>query len=565
MYAFSIDFDLIACGVAPFEEKLIILCLHKSVLVPTVGDNTSRKDVCRIKIVEPLNADIFTDISDDILNPKEFLRNVTTSKSVSMVYLCGENFYFILCERDLIMAKAREEDDHINWLISRNKFKEAMARVQYNIQRKHYQRHTLESVGNLFITHLFKVQTAEAIEEAAQLCLKVCANNQQLWEQQVIRFKKFGALRVIAKYLPTGPDLVLQPALYELVLHEFLKKDPCGYLNLVQTWPDAIYSTSTLMKATINQLNFQTNDKYLTEALGELYVREHLYQKALFTFLQVGKSNKVFELIWKHQLLYLLEDRIVQLLQLDSEETSRLLILHQDSIPADKVVSRLKDHPRLLCSYLDRLIRRDPASSVTYHNLMFELYTTFEPNKLIPFLRQSTHVQLDKALSICKSKRLTNVVVFILGRMGNTHEALRLIINQMNNIEAAIEFCKEHGDSDLWAELMDISVCKPQLLSTLLREVSTYATDPIGLISRIPEGVEVPDLMPLLVKILHDYRLQVTLEDGCRKVLHSDCYNLVKRNHRMRSRGLVVTESSICQGCHVTIFGSFGKFKCFKV
>ena len=557
MYAFNIEDNLIACGIAPFENRFMIMCTNKGTLCPNIGDTSvDAKQICRIKMVEPLNADMFNDISDDILSPKEFLKTVVNSRDICMAYLPGENFYFILCPKDLILAKQREEDDHVSWLMERGKFADALARVTSN-ERRCY-KHSLESVGTRYIQHLFGQGSVTALEEAARLCATICGTNQTLWESVVIRFKQAGCLRIISNYLPIGPDIILQPALYELVLKEYLETDSIGFLSLIRDWPPNLYSTTTLIKATIDKLSSHSHDRNLLESLAELYTYECLYRKALFIFLQVGNSKKVFELIYSHQLLHLLEDRIVQLLQLDPEETSRLLIMHQDSIPSDKVISRLNEHPRLLCAYLDRLIHRDPTACASYHNLLFDLYSTYEPEKLVPLLRQSNFIQLDKALDVCKKKNLTHAIVFILGRMGNTHEALRIIIDKMDDINAAIEFCKEHGDSDLWAELMDISVSNPQLLSTLLREVSTYATDPIGLIARIPEGHKVPDLMPSLVKILQDYRLQVTLEDGCCRVLHSDCYNLLSKVYRIRSRALKVRESSLCQGCQRTVL-EYGK------
>lgn len=531
----------------------MILCTAKAILCPNIGDSSvDAKQYCRIKMVEPLNADLYNDnFSDDLLSPKEFLKTVVTSRDIEMSYLPGENFYFILTPKDLILAKPREEDDHISWLMEKGKFADALARVMANDRRCY--NHSVESVGTKYIQHLFAQGSLGALEEAARLCVTVCGTNQSLWENEVIRYNQVGCLRIIANYLPIGPDILLQPALYELVLKEYLETDSAGFLALIRDWPPNLYSTSALIKATIDKLSTQSHDRNLLESLAELYTYECHYRKALFIFLQVGNSKKVFELIYSHQLLHLLEDRIVQLLELDPEETSRLLIMHQDSIPSDKVISRLNDHPRLLCAYLDRLIHRDPSACASYHNLLFDLYSTYEPDKLVPLLRQSAYIQLDKALEVCKKKGLTQAIVFILGRMGNTHEALRIIIDKMDDINAAIDFCKEHGDSDLWAELMDISVSNPQLLSTLLREVSTYAADPIGLIARIPEGHQVPDLMPSMVKILQDYRLQVTLEDGCCRVLHSDCYNLLSKKYRTVSRAVKVRESTLCQSCQRTV------------
>ena len=45
--------------------------------------------------------------------------------------------------------------------------------------------------------------------------------------------------------------------------------------------------------------------------------------------------------------------------------------------------------------------------------------------------------------------------------MGNTTQALRLIIEEMGDVDRAIEFAKEHDDTALWDELIDASMDKP--------------------------------------------------------------------------------------------------------
>ena len=47
------------------------------------------------------------------------------------------------------------------------------------------------------------------------------------------------------------------------------------------------------------------------------------------------------------------------------------------------------------------------------------------------------------------------------GRMGNTKQALSLITNELGNVDKAIEFCKEHDDSELWEDLINYSMDKP--------------------------------------------------------------------------------------------------------
>ena len=50
---------------------------------------------------------------------------------------------------------------------------------------------------------------------------------------------------------------------------------------------------------------------------------------------------------------------------------------------------------------------------------------------------------------------------YVSGRMGNTKQALHLIVNELRDVTQAIDFCKEHGDEELWEDLIDYSLDKP--------------------------------------------------------------------------------------------------------
>lgn len=56
------------------------------------------------------------------------------------------------------------------------------------------------------------------------------------------------------------------------------------------------------------------------------------------------------------------------------------------------------------------------------------------------------------------SYNLTNC---ILGRIGDTKEALELIMTELKDMHYAISFCQEHDDPDLWNDLIQHSLNKP--------------------------------------------------------------------------------------------------------
>ena len=131
--------------------------------------------------------------------------------------------------------------------------------------------------------------------------------------------------------------------------------------------------------------------------------------------------------------------------------------------------------------------------------------------------------------------------------MSNTKEALRLITTEKYDIHKAVEFCKEYDDVDLWHDLIDFSIDKPYFIQVLLQNIGkdwvfivseneysklflTIGThvDPRILVERIENGREIPGLRDSLVQIMQDYRLQVNLQEGCNKILVSDCFTLLQ-------------------------------------
>lgn len=102
--------------------------------------------------------------------------------------------------------------------------------------------------------------------------------------------------------------------------------------------------------------------------------------------------------------------------------------------------------------YLDALDKKDTKSEVSrkYHGQLIELHADFGRDKLLPFLRRSDHYPIQDALNICRERCLYPEMVHLLARMGNTKEALKLMTEELRDIQQAIDFCKEQDDQELW-------------------------------------------------------------------------------------------------------------------
>lgn len=65
--------------------------------------------------------------------------------------------------------------------------------------------------------------------------------------------------------------------------------------------------------------------------------------------------------------------------------------------------------------------------------------------------------------------------------------------------------------------------------------------NPIRLIRRIKNGLEIPGLKEALIKILQDFQLQISLLEGCQTVLNGDTLVLSNTLQRNQTKGFFLT------------------------
>jgi len=111
--------------------------------------------------------------------------------------------------------------------------------------------------------------------------------------------------------------------------------------------------------------------------------------------------------------------------------------------------------------------------------------------------------------------------VYLYSKTGRTKQALYLIIDRLADVSQAIAFAKEQDDSDLWEDLLKYSMNKPRFIRGLLEEVGT-AINPITLVRRIPEGLEIEGLKDGLSRMIKEYEIQHSISFGVAKVLRGE-------------------------------------------
>ncbi|XP_022090770.1 vacuolar protein sorting-associated protein 41 homolog [Acanthaster planci] len=531
--------DFYVCGLAPMQDNLVVIAymMDEAVEEEDGEDEGARRP--QLKIITPLPEDYHV-VSSDALSIRGFKEY--RPSDYHLEYLEGEGVFYIVSPKDIVLARKRDMDDHIAWLMENEMFEEALAETKAHA--KTLQRHKVLDVGRAYLNHLI---AGGEFDKAASMCEPILGKHKELWEQEVFHFAKLHRLKAISPYIPRG-DLRLSKAIYEMILNDFLQTDLEGFHQLIKLWPTDLYDLMTLVCAVQDRLLRDPDNRILMQTLGELYSYDQRYDKALAIYLKLGHKD-VFPLIHRHNLFDSIQDKIVMLMEFDKEKAVDLLMENVNKVPVKKVVKQLEERPELLFHYLHALFQRHPNLSQDFQARLVPLYAEFARGELLPFLRRSRHCPMEVALAICEQRQFIPEMVFLLGRMGNTTQALKLIIEEMGDVDKAIEFAKEHDDTCLWDELIDASMDKPSFITGLLNNIGTHV-DPIILIKRIKEGMEIPGLRDSLVKILQDYNLQISLREGCKKILVSDCFALLDRLNRIQKRGIQIEEDHHCDSCH---------------
>ncbi|KAK7454562.1 Vacuolar protein sorting-associated protein 41 [Stygiomarasmius scandens] len=519
--------------------------------------------------------------------------------------------YVVLSPKDLILVRPRDRMDHVAWLIEKGLYEEALTDIEdieslglgisdtdvkgtakKGVEQDQIKRRlevngiglNSKEIGQKYIEHLVSQGN---FAKAASLTPKVCARDPKRWEHWIFVFAEKNRLREVIPYVPTDKPR-LDRLVYEMMVGYFLVGDRKTLLQVIREWPRDIYDIAAVIVAVYAELEKVDKDKSLAvgaglseeaetlmECLAELYTSNRQPGKALSFYLRLRRPN-VFNLIRENNLYTDVKDQVLQLVEFDMQlqeknklkvngavveadsveverkgEAIELLVNNVHSIPIGRVVQQLHAKPRYLFLYLDAIVNKDPNLLVGFsdlQDLQVELYADYARPRLIDFLRSSTEYNLEKAYKVCQDKDLIPEMVFLLGRAGDNKRALTLIIERLGDVHRAIDFAKEQADDDLWEDLLRYSETRPAFIRGLLENVGSEI-NPIRLIRRIKNGLEIPGLKEALIKILQDFHLQISLLEGCQTIIDGDSSDLSKQLQRNQSGGFFLTAKATCLIC----------------
>ena len=244
------------CGIAPYGEYLVTLAYTKD---STVSSTETAKRP-EIHIITKTNKEI----SVDALSVSGYEKYEATDYKLD--YSRSESMFYILSPKDLIIAKPRDEDDHITWLLQNQKYEDALhfATEKQSLIKAH----SIVEIGEKYLTNLLDNRQ---FSDAARLCPKILGNSEKLWEKWIFNFTRINQIKVIAPVVPLSKPQ-LAPTIYDMILAYYITNDPPGFFDLVQEWPSSIYNIHNIISEAEKRSLTASDDLPLKAGLAQLFV-----------------------------------------------------------------------------------------------------------------------------------------------------------------------------------------------------------------------------------------------------------------------------------------------------
>uniref|UniRef100_A0A1I8F471 Vps16_C domain-containing protein n=1 Tax=Macrostomum lignano TaxID=282301 RepID=A0A1I8F471_9PLAT len=288
----SFSLPMTVCGICGFGKELLLLLSQKE---------KKKKEKPQLHLVGAPGIDTYVELA----------------RLRSCKQLRSEGMYFNCVPKDIICAQQRDRSDHLQWLLSRGKFKQALDDVKQGGSIGEF---TAASVGRKYIDHLLSVGQ---FGQAAELCQTVLSGKEE-WEAMAYQFHQAGCTSALARHLPKSKPQ-LDTSVYDLVLNEVFKTDREQFLELINSWPSNLFSVRAVTRVVAEDLSRQPNDQILNRCLARLYELSGEHEKTLSILLKL-RSCDAFALVRRHRLHSHVVNKLPLLFSINRERTLQMLL-----------------------------------------------------------------------------------------------------------------------------------------------------------------------------------------------------------------------------------------------
>jgi hypothetical protein len=234
--------DFICCGIAPYGQDIAVLC-HVIDGGEGTDDEGSEEGVPQrpeLRILSRNNEEQ----ACDALTLHGFDQCDPSSLHLDFIESASERLFYVASPDDVIVARPRDANDHIHWLLEQHQEKEALKAAQTAFRSKSMSEERVKQVGNMYVHRLTE---QGKFHDAAIQCHELFhEEDATFWDRWIFVFAQAGELATIATFVPINKPRLRQEV-YEMVLGGYLRaessqNDHTEFLQLLQRWPPGVYN-----------------------------------------------------------------------------------------------------------------------------------------------------------------------------------------------------------------------------------------------------------------------------------------------------------------------------------
>jgi hypothetical protein len=131
--------------------------------------------------------------------------------------------FYITSPKDIVIARPRDIDDHIQWLVQHEEYEAALLIAEREEEKSGASVSKVKSIVEIGQKWLMNLVDESRFEEAAMNVAKIARKDVAIWEKWFFCFAEAKQIPLIYEHVPTEPRL--SNLIYEMILAFYINSD----------------------------------------------------------------------------------------------------------------------------------------------------------------------------------------------------------------------------------------------------------------------------------------------------------------------------------------------------
>lgn len=567
--------EMIIAGICSFKDDQII-CLGYDKWKDNNHELQLKSGIPELRIFDIIS-------SEEINNDEVIVKNyekLSINDYILTSFISNDSTpkYYLISATDCICIQELSLMDHFEWFLKHNKLLNAWDIAQYiptisfkdrldigiNYLLQEIQLNKWDTLGS----NMFKIFMTAENNISKNTNRDNTLHKEFIKEQwQTLIFKALNSQEISSDLIDNIPqDYNFDPLIFDTILDYLLsKKNFEEFSRLLHNWDIKIFSCNTLeekLEKLIKESLNNTEVKAYRDQLIYLYVITKKYSKAIKHML-LQKDKRTIDLLLEHPQLIpeFIGSFIDIVLLVYDEDPSNISSLTRDTIqrvfqksielavvaskyiPLDDIISMFKNQNtanlnKVLLIVMEALLKKDSRIMSSHENDIVDLYIACDKTKLLPFLKERRHYDINKAIELCKSTEgLYNELIYLWGRIGEAKKALKIIVDELNDPQMAIDYVISWKDEELWDFMITYTIDKPEYIQLLLKYPDILGRRYNSVITGIADTLCISDIKIAIDRTLNSKALSLEVIHNILQLVTDDSLHAAKEYLKLSAKG----------------------------